>query len=89
MRSFPVNLKFKKGNIKKVRLKNRFSNWDMDPTVHIHVLGAKLRKKIWKVTKTLVGRALALTVAVCYRNSMLQELYVFDKLFNKMIGRVV
>ena len=40
---------------------------------------------------TLIGRALALalTVAVYYTSSMLQELYVFAKLFNSMIGRAV
>ena len=37
----------------------------------------------------LIARALALAVAVCYRNNMLQELYAFSKLFNKMIGRAI
>ena len=39
--------------------------------------------------KALIGRTLALAVAVCYRSSMLQELCVFAKLFNRMIKRAV
>ena len=40
-------------------------------------------------TKVLIGRAITLAVAVCYRSSILQELYAFTKLFNKIIGRAV
>ena len=40
-------------------------------------------------SKALIGRALILVVAVCYRSNILQELYVFDKMFNRMIGRAV